>query len=505
VPAAFYYALGCNLPTDVNSDDRQNAASITSESAIFKTLQAAQDNGILKEKESALTNTTNPLVKDVVIAQAARRLSALGSTRGNQIIVTLSTNLAPLVENWLKFTGDSATVSAFWIAEGIVHPREYFDLLLDVIVEEKDSLKDEIIAALNVHSSQAIASVTDQRWRDFWLPIRRDESDDTPERRISLLPNYTSNGSPKQRVEAFIKYITTLFSVAVEAVLRDDQPGNEVKILTRSDEDVLQMFLEASPGFSFAVALDDNAIQGTLDNLSASESIKEWVKKALHCIAFLFKVTTFEGSDKQIYTAQFSLMESLYVRGFITPDRVAALSKTQFRAALSGTVAYRNARSGVAISDLVHDIVGTMPTNIPNIGREPGYAFSPVNPGQLVDCIPPEHLSPYGPNAYLRLLLSTLVRLRDSEVSLLDALDTRRGPFRNLEASPANLEFNLPLIDLANESLEALVELVFTGQDLHGAVHNTQKDMVGSFKLGSENDELDYTQALVAIPQYVNP
>ncbi|KAH8728864.1 hypothetical protein GQ44DRAFT_818552 [Phaeosphaeriaceae sp. PMI808] len=511
VPAAFFYALGCSLPTQLNANDRLTAAYVTAEPSIFKTLQAAEDNGVLKSKESALTNTTNQLAKNVTVEQAARRLAALGATKGNLTIVQLDASIQDLVADWLKFDQDSSTLESFWVGESTSRAGQYLELLLDVVAAEKTGLKAEIKTILAIQNVVGLAAVTDKAWRAFWLPVKQTPNDTTPARRVSLLPNYTLPGSPKQRTEAFIKYISTLFAVAEVTVQSQFQNENGVPALARQQDDILNMFFDALPGFSFAIDLDDNAIDIALNSLSIDERMKEWAKKTLHIIAFLHTITTFAQQDKQSDPEQFSLMEALYARGFITADRIATLSKTQFREAMAGTVAYRQAPSGKSIAELIYQIAAPMSTTVPNIGPEPDFSFSPVNPGQLVNCIPPPHLSPFGPIMYLKLLLSLKLIAATSnpavEVTLGKILQDRRGPLGTLQVSRANMEMCVPLFDMANESLEALVaQLSLNSSTLHGAVFDTDDENIGgSFKLGSQDGDLDPSNAQLAIPQHSSP
>ncbi|KAF2272052.1 uncharacterized protein EI97DRAFT_237584 [Westerdykella ornata] len=511
VPAAFFYALGCTLPTQLNANDRLTAAYVAAEPSILKTLQAAEDNGVLKEQESALTNTENQFLKNLTVEQAARRLAALGATKGNLTIVQLDTSIEDLVKDWLNFAQDSSSLESFWVGVSTTRAGQYLELLLDVVAAEKKALKGEIKTNLTINDVVGLSAVSDKAWRKFWLPVKQNPEDGTPATRAGLLPSYTLPGSPKQRTEAFIKHIRTLFTVTEVTIQSRFQGQNDVPTLGRQQSDVLQMFFDALPGFSFAVALDDNTIDNTLSSLPIDDRLKKWTKKTLHIIAFLHTITTFGQQDKQSDPEQFSLMEALYARGFITADRIAILSKAQFCEAMAGTVAYRQAPSGTSIAEKIYEIAAPMSTVTPNIGREPDFSFSPINPGQLVDCIPPSYLSPFGPFMYLRLLLSLKLISATSdpavEVTLGEILQSRRGPLGTLQVSPANMEICVPLIDMANESLEALVVQVNSDSStLHGAIFDTDdQSMWDLFSFGPKEGELDPEKALLAIPQHSSP
>nr|BFE74079.1 hypothetical protein GCM10020092_073800 [Actinoplanes digitatis] len=101
--------------------------------------------------------------------------------------------------------------------------------------------------------------------------------------------------------------------------------------------------------------------------------------------------------------------------------------------------------------------------------------FWPINPGDVVNCEPDCAMSPTGSTAYLRALLDVEVAGRP----LGDALALRAGPFGDLAATAANAEIAVPVIDLVNESLEAMV----ANGTSAGVVHDT--DPAGVPELGA--------------------
>ena len=146
-------------------------------------------------------------------------------------------------------------------------------------------------------------------------------------------------------------------------------------------------------------------------------------------------------------------MEALYARGFTAAAGVQALTPEAFQSALDGTVAYPYAAQ-----------IQTAAGGSTASAAPPGTGFVPVNPdGSLTNCVPPPHLSPFGPVAYLDQMLrasasSTCERPEDTDVSqqIGTLLAARRGPLGDLHATRANLDTPLPVLDLVNESLEAL-------------------------------------------------
>ena len=527
VPAAFFYALGCGMPTHFNADDRLEAAYVTAEPTIIKALRAAEDNGVMQPRESALSNSTNTFASNVSEEQAARRLVALGAGRRmkegdmSTTAVQLDDSIKDLVVGWLEFGGPSSMLESFWVDASTTRAAQYLELVLDVIVAEKAALKAEIKSHIGrpIRNAADLPRVTDSAWRAFWMPATG-----RPQGRVRLLPEYTAPGSPSQRVNAFIRHVKKLFTVTGETLASSAQPGNTVGTFDRG-QDVLQMLFDAMPGFSFAQNLDIPAITAVLDRLSLSDEMKDWAIKALQTIAFLQTVTTF--APRMPDAQQFSLMESLYARGFITADRIAVLSRAQFRAALAGTMGY-GTHPREPIADQIHALAAPMSTITSDPGPEPGFSFSPINPGDLVNCIPPVHLSPLGPIMYLKTLLGDSLKVRTTtgsssprEVTLETVLQDRRGPLSTLRASHANVALCIPLIDIANESLEALMGYLQSDSVFRGTVQNTDDRSieVGGFPLDLEREtemetetervrqggELDPEKALLAIPQHSSP
>jgi hypothetical protein len=84
----------------------------------------------------------------------------------------------------------------------------------------------------------------------------------------------------------------------------------------------------------------------------------------------------------------------------------------------------------------------------------------------------------------------------------LSILPSRRGDMGKPNASMANLETPIPLIDLVNESLELL------GSDTskpHGAVYDTSWESLASFNLGDGPEDLHAKVMFDAIPEHSSP
>lgn len=504
IPAAFFYALGFSLPSQLNTQDRLTSAYIASEAANLKKLQAAVDGGIIDKTETAKTST-DALLKDLNIQQAARRIDALGPAAASLTTINLNNDISALITDWLNYAGDSSNISAFWKTESTSQAVEYLHLVLSCIIAEKTDLEKEIKTALNISTVIQLAAVKDDAWRNFWIPTPTSATDTTPAYRASLLPNYTIPGSTAQRTEAFIRFIKTLFSVGEVTHSADPPDAGDIQVLGRPAQDILQLFFNALPTFTFTAAIDDNAITTALESLQVDNKLRAWAKQAIKTVGFLFTVTTFQNADKQNPAQQFALIESLYARGFVTPNRIAVLTKSQFHTALSGTVAYYTTSSGVLISDLIYAIADPLATNVPSLGPEADDGFSPINPGNLVNCIPPKYMSPFSVNMYLKALLLLMVTTKSVDQSIATILQTRRGALGSLQVSVGNSDVNVPLIDLANESLEALVEQVAAGTITGATIYNTTASDFTELGFTSSDISINPDQLLSAVPQHSSP
>ncbi len=187
---------------------------------------------------------------------------------------------------------------------------------------------------------------------------------------------------------------------------------------------------------------------------------------------------------------RFSLIETLYARGFTRVDQVKRLTSDQFQAALRGTIAYDQAAAMFEKA--------VPPSSAISVAAATAHGgFVPVNAeGSLVDYTPPINLFPLGPAAYLHDLLALAV----GKTTLGELVSTRRGPVHLLHATPPNLSSELPSIDLVIESLEALGSNL---SKVHGAAYDTAdcKSLASAFGYngGEANGLLD------ALPEHSSP
>ena len=449
VPAIYFYALTSSYPIQFSAQQRYDAVLITKEDTLLGQLQVAVDSGLILSSESPLSISGDP----VSIAQAARRLAALGLTKGYPQV--LNNSVATLIDGpfgWLGYSGSTADINAnFWYDAINNNGGAYLTLLLQAITQGQTALLIAIQKNLSTNV-QALVNVTDLGWTKFFQPPND-----------ILLPPFTGTGTLAQRINTFVQYLQKFFTVPSEAPSGTKSQQSAIATLGTIVDDPLQLFIAKyttlTGGFSFETPLDPKALADAIRHVFPEDLRgRAWLKRSLETIYTLFPVTTIGGVD-----LQFSLMEALYSRGFTTTESINDLTSEQFQAALTGTVAYPYASKIQS--------VGATPTKNDD-------TFAPVNTGELTNCVPPRHLSPLGLVAYLHEMLA--LPLDDQTVGYY--VSSRRGPIGSIHATLANLETPIPRIDLVNESLEALVT------QTHGAVFDTQQK-----------------ESLLAVPEHSSP
>ena len=471
VPAAFFYALAAAMPTAVGPDQRFDMARLALEDRLLRDFSTAVDAGVVTFPAAPVTVAG----ASITAAQAARRLVALGGVQTALAQVPLAAPIETLVTDWLAHAGPTATIDAdFWNAEVAAHPGAYLELLLEGVTENHAALITAIKGPPhNVAAVAGLVAISDQRWRDFFLGASPPPG--APPR-LGLLPGFTAPGTPEERVEAFIRHLRTFFHVPLQAPASAGPAPGAAPLLPRSASDGFAAFMAAYPThsggipFVFGTPADANAVEASVQDVFPGDAdAQAWLRQCLETISALHDLTDIGAGE-----LQFSLMEALYARGFTSGADVTALSPADFQHALEGTVAYPYAMAIFARAG------GPQPH------PHPQQPFQPVNPdGSLVDCVPPAHLSPLGPVQYLHelLQLSPASTCEDplrpgDDYRIGTQLTHRRRPLGLLHATAANLQTPVPVIDMVNESLEAL-----TGG---GAIYDTAGDAVAGHRLASD-------------------
>jgi hypothetical protein len=235
-----------------------------------------------------------------------------------------------------------------------------------------------------------------------------------------------------------------------------------------------------------------------------------WLMNALLAIDALYQIMN-KAALGVSANLEFSIVEALYARGFTSAAVVTELSSSDFQEALTGTVAYDYAAALFAAAQIISP-------NAP--APSSGGTFQPINPdGSLTNCIPPPCQSPLGPIEYLHEMLEVspsgtcsnpFAAPAAGQSTLGTVIAQRRGPLGQLAASCANLETQLPLVDIVNECLEFMVT---STPATNGKIYNTSADAVAGYELCKEGcrEEKphsichDATEILGALPEYSTP
>jgi hypothetical protein len=191
LPAAYFYALGAQLPPQITREQRLELALLEEEQRLRTALQSALDTNVI-----VLEPGINP-------AQAARRLRALGATRSSAPRFDLNSNagVQALVQDWLDFTGED--IDTFWDGALPAHDVAHLDLVLWALTEgfivdpgvvPPRSLADEIESELGVGSANDVAGTSVEDWQGFF--------DHPSFMALQLLPPFTSRNSSSSAAPA---------------------------------------------------------------------------------------------------------------------------------------------------------------------------------------------------------------------------------------------------------------------------------------------------------------
>jgi hypothetical protein len=482
VPAEYFYVLGVQLPTEMAADQRFLMACRDTQERLLPLFSAAFANG---------TIDPNPAVNP---AQAVRRLTALApEPQTSTPRCRLDTAVLPLANDWLDFPlnadwpdyrpGDDPV--RFWTPEATAQPAAYLSLVLCALTEAHQPLIDAI-RALPVASVPALAAMTEAQWKSLF---------GTPPD-VTLLPPFTLRGTPQARVAAFIRHVQKFFQLSftvsgVPGAVTDPPPSLDLP--TRDFFALFVAAYEALIGAPFtfgAGPLSENEVDGAVAAVFPSDpAVQGWLKQRIYLLNDLCLLAGVVSSTTvpPLLSTAFSIAEALYARGFTSAGDINLLSLADFAEALRGTVAFAQAATIYARAAAI----GPPPP------PQPG-PFHPVNPGSLVDCIPPCHLSPLGTVQYLHELLNL------SEAATCDnpfagpvpdrprvgeVMAARRGALGDLAVTAANAETELPLIDIVNENLEYLAATL--APDPHGVVYNTAPEQLAEHQLCPEEEQGD--------------
>lgn len=483
VPAEYFYALGCTLPTAIDAVTRLTIAGGQSQSSLAARMQQAIDDGTIE-----VAGLITPV-------QAARRILALAAANGNATPCRIEPpdDAAALVGDWLASSDADDSLWPDLLTTGSAsvkakHRRGQLRFILCALTGFDDSatattLSDLVTAVqqplgsppgtggLGVFDADGLAQVTADQWTAFLTA------------HPGFLPPFTSPAgattSTADRILAFLRRVQHFYTTGLATPADVTFAPGSAPMLDRYGFDPLQAFLveyynNTGGAFTFGTspAADPDAQAAIAAVFGQDPAAAAWLAGAVAAISDLASVTAglIPAAAPNAASLEFSIVEALYARGFTAKADIAALDEADFATAISGSVAHQWA------AEIWTNAGGTGSAS----GGQPGQ-FTPVNPdGTLTDCIPPEELSPLGPVAFLSELLSagpdsTCDQPQSpSGNTFASLLLPRRGDLGSLHATAANLSTRLPAVDLVNECLENMAATVAAGgSPVCGIVYDT--------------------------------
>ncbi|MEO6921017.1 MAG: neuraminidase-like domain-containing protein [Collimonas sp.] len=480
VPAEYFYVLGAQLSVQMGAAQRFLMAVRDNQERLLPVFINAYDSGVIDPSPAI-----NP-------AQAVRRLDALQPVSDTIApSCKLDATVLSLVNDWLAFPGAADwrsytpgdDVVKFWQPELAARPSPYLQLVLCALTLDFPTLIAAILA-LPVATVAALAGLSAAQWTSlFGSPVN-----------ILLLPPFTAPGTPEIRVAAFIRWVQKFFDMQSGVAAPPTGAAGNAPVLDLPTVDIIAEFVAQyvllTGPFTFGAAgLNDGAVEDAAALVFPGDpAAQSWLYQRMYIINNLCQLATVASNVMPpVPSLAFSVAEALYARGFTSADDIIPLSLADFSDALCGTVAFAQA----AIIYAKAAATGPQPAPTPK-------PFQPINPGGLVNCIPPCYLSPSGPVEYLHelLALSEASTCHDpaaeppkGKSTLGDAIAARRGPLGNLTVTAANAETQIPLLDIVNENLENLAAVIPASPI--GAVYDTASSHLGGHKLCATRSKKD--------------
>jgi Tc toxin complex TcA C-terminal TcB-binding domain len=363
---------------------------------------------------------------------------------------------------------------AFWQNEAATQPLDFLRLVLWALTQGFIVAGTSLarLVRLNLLPSGPMTNVGDLSttatpadWQAFFTA------------NPAALPPFTSPGTVAARIAAFVQWVQKFFQLQPDVPLLNPVTTNAPPRFGVPSYDLIAQTIADYPAFALGMVIN----LATLETAAATAipgdgTAQAWAVQTVETLNELFILSQIPGETAAF---DFSVMESLFARGFTSREEVLDIPFDDFQQALTGTVAYDHAAA-------IYALAGPPPVFPPPSGGP----FVPINPGCLTDCIPPLEFSPLGPVAYLHDMLRVSERSTcdhpfahpaPGHTVLQAVIDSRRGPVETLDVTRANLETALPLIDIVNECLQLMASK--SPPVPPGAVYNTAEHHLGPYKL----------------------
>jgi len=290
VPAAYFYALGANMPTSMLAPQRYTLALSEGLPQMLAELTAAFNAGTITDAEAFVTSA----MPAINAAQAARRMQVLNVPSGSSApTLSLDVTVQNIVTDWLKFASTDASPSTqtyqpidelgFWTTELTSQPAAYLELVLCALTQgykipalPNPTLASEIITPANwlvgtpaITSVGVLVTITNAQWKAFFTA------------QPTWLPPFTQPGNLAAQISNFLAYLQKFFAVT------DANVASTIFLVTQLDA-------KPSDGFGGTV-LTFVSTTGIVTGMSVSGAIS-----GITTIASGTEVTTPAPTSKQV-------------------------------------------------------------------------------------------------------------------------------------------------------------------------------------------------------------
>ena len=430
VPPEYFYAHGVDIPVNIERETRYKQIKTLEQDVLLNLFQQAEENEIADLSGTAINHF-----------QALRLLRALDNERPSlpQIDASTNSDIQPLLNSWSSFNG--ADSYDFWnnITNGSSESEGHSDLVIFLLTEGNTLLTAELDTQANDIST--IANATSANLTLWYSTVFPTEGSDAA---IGFLPP----GTTLERGKYFAIYTADFFGnlSAVSTDYSIDITLHTPPVFS-THEGPIQKFFNDLPSLS---DIDDPSItEPIIESCFLGDTCgQDWLRKKVEIFSKLYTLidipTLKEDPNDPISPPSalaYSVMETLYALGITGIAQVQNMSEEDFQTCVAQTV-------------ITNDIAVEIYSNFNFQPEVIADDFIPINPGDLVNCIPPDYLSKTGKYAYLQDMLA--FEIGDNTVS--DLLEDSRGiSFDELLVSPENADLEIPKIDVVTEMLEEII------------------------------------------------
>lgn len=355
VPAEYFYALGVEMPIQMDENTRFNAAVSSEPEVLLDQFKRSQENGVIG----------TPSINH---SQAIRRLHAqnlslkkIPEMKFPDDINYNTWNLTTIISAWSSFLGPE--INDFWTP---ITPDDeaHSDMVIYVLAIANKHLYKAIDDGAGSVATLVLAPEAD--WKTWYGNA---ETANGGELHLDFIP---SGLTLDERKTAFYLYARQFFNQPGTAT-SSGPTANLSNPPTFNQTGPIEAYLAQSGHILGTPFTPDQTV---LDNVMGDDPCaQEWLVKKITALNAVVYLTKDLGVDAAL---QFSIMEGLHARGFTSVQSVESLTSDVFKEALTGTVAFDYATAIYA-----------------QAAANPSFKSAPTNPlSQVVIDCPTVSLAP---------------------------------------------------------------------------------------------------------------